>query len=397
VAPFPIRRWKLIAVLSAVIVALATAGAAAADPDLELEPGAGVDFGEVQLGLATEAPVTLTNGGTTAAAIDEVALLGDPGFDVTADDCPSDLTLEVNQSCELTIAFAPSAAGAHAATLLVASDASDSPDLLPLSGTGVFPPAQLVVDPPALDFGTVSSAEKTISLTNIAGFPIVVTASIEGPHASAFALSSDAGVEGCLAQPLVMACTVGVRFTSLGPGLHGAELVLAANGLEYDIPLAGTGPAATRAPPVRPPVTKSTRPVRTRPVLVPGAAPQGQVPVSTIKQALSAALEKRSLRWIRAGKRGIRKADAFALSTRALGWSGTLRLEVRTTAAPRRLLASGALADPQVKAKVLTARLTRAGKALLRAPGKRRLRARLAFTPAGGATITIRHSFTLRD
>jgi hypothetical protein len=77
--------------------------------------------------------VTLTNAGNSAVTISNVSVSGS-GFNATG---ASGVILQPGQTTTVTPTFKPAAAGAVTGTLTVASNASNSPDSISLSGTGV--------------------------------------------------------------------------------------------------------------------------------------------------------------------------------------------------------------------------------------------------------------------
>jgi hypothetical protein len=115
--------------------------------DLEVFPAGGgtspssatLSANPTSLAFADQAPgstsaaktVTLSNTGNAAATISSIAVTGD--FSQT-NTCGS--TIAAGASCTVSVKFAPQASGAHTGTLTVAGNASNSPTLVALSGTG---------------------------------------------------------------------------------------------------------------------------------------------------------------------------------------------------------------------------------------------------------------------
>jgi uncharacterized repeat protein (TIGR01451 family) len=100
-----------------------------------------LSFGDEPLGF-TSSPqtVTITNtagSGSQSLAIGQLATGGaNPGdFTIGNDNC-SNTNVDPGDSCSAEVSFAPSAAGARAANLVVPSDAASSPDHVSLSGNG---------------------------------------------------------------------------------------------------------------------------------------------------------------------------------------------------------------------------------------------------------------------
>ncbi|MEK7755423.1 MAG: SBBP repeat-containing protein, partial [Acidobacteriota bacterium] len=110
-----------------------------------------LSFGNHSVGT-TSAPqtVTLTNSGTAPLIISTVTLTGShPGdFNKTADTCAG-ATVAPGNTCTMTVTFGPTALGGRSAALTITDNAPDSPQSVPLSGTGIdtTPPTATVVAP----------------------------------------------------------------------------------------------------------------------------------------------------------------------------------------------------------------------------------------------------------
>jgi hypothetical protein len=86
-------------------------------------------------GASTGKSVTLTNSSAIAVSISAILLNGvDPHDFVTLNNCGA--ALGAGSSCTIFVAFTPTATGSRTATLSVADNASGSPQLVGLSGTG---------------------------------------------------------------------------------------------------------------------------------------------------------------------------------------------------------------------------------------------------------------------
>jgi hypothetical protein len=109
--------------------------------------------------------VMLTNAGTSTLNISGLAVTGD--FSET-NSCGT--SLAPGASCAISVVFIPTQSGNRVGTLSVADDASGSPQMVPLSGTGGTPSPSVSLAPSGLQFGgepvgTASSAQ-TIKLAN---------------------------------------------------------------------------------------------------------------------------------------------------------------------------------------------------------------------------------------
>ena len=93
-----------------------------------------VSFGSVNVSSSGNQSVTLTNAGNASITVSSVTVSG-AGF--TAGGVSSGLILAAGQTATLTATFTPSAAGSATGSVTVASNATNSPDSITLSGTGV--------------------------------------------------------------------------------------------------------------------------------------------------------------------------------------------------------------------------------------------------------------------
>jgi hypothetical protein len=87
--------------------------------------------------------VTISNSGTSAATVSGVSVTGD--FSQT-NNCSS---IAVNGTCTVTVNFTPTAGGSRTGTLTVASNATNAPTTVALSGTGVDSSVNLAAGQPA--------------------------------------------------------------------------------------------------------------------------------------------------------------------------------------------------------------------------------------------------------
>lgn len=93
-----------------------------------------LSFGSVNVSSSSSLSVTLTNAGNSTVTVSGVTVSG-AGF--TASGVSSGLMLNAGQTATLTATFAPSASGSASGSVTVASNATNSPDSISLSGTGV--------------------------------------------------------------------------------------------------------------------------------------------------------------------------------------------------------------------------------------------------------------------
>jgi len=96
-----------------------------------------LSFGSVDVSGSSAQKVTLTNAGNFSVTISNVTVSG-AGFNAAG--VSSGLILSPGQAATLTATFAPSGAGSVTGSVSVSSNATNSPDIISLSGTGVAAP-----------------------------------------------------------------------------------------------------------------------------------------------------------------------------------------------------------------------------------------------------------------
>ncbi len=123
-----------------------------------------VDFGQVLAGGQESATVTLTNAGSASLSVSGITVTG-KSFSASGLSLPLDLT--AGKSYSFNTMFAPQAAGSYSGNLSVVSNASPTPQVLPLEGVGVT--RDLSISPSSLNFGNVAvggTGTQTVALTN---------------------------------------------------------------------------------------------------------------------------------------------------------------------------------------------------------------------------------------
>jgi type VI secretion system Hcp family effector len=138
-------------------------------PVAQVLPGS-LDFGQQLLNTtASVKSVSVTNTGNAPLTVSALNLTGPNSADFTASAAsPLPVAVSPGNSTTINLTFKPLAVGTRSATLEISDDATDSPHLVSLSGTGLGQ-AALEVTPAQLDFGQLTSgqqATKTIGVTN---------------------------------------------------------------------------------------------------------------------------------------------------------------------------------------------------------------------------------------
>lgn len=140
--------------------------------------GSSIDFGMVAQGAASaQQPLTLTNSGNAALAINSIAATGD--FAET-NNCGT--ALAISASCQIQVVFTPTSTGVRSGTLTLVDNAPGAPQSITLQGTGVAP----VSVAPAAGGSTTATvpsggtANYNLSLAAAPGFAGNVTVSCSG-------------------------------------------------------------------------------------------------------------------------------------------------------------------------------------------------------------------------
>ena len=204
-----------------------------------------VSFGNQSIGFTSAAhSVTLTNGGTAALNLASVSLTGPQGGDFSqTNTCGTNLA--AGGSCTFSITFAPSALGIRIASIVIADNAFNSPQVISLSGRGMTGPGAGLA-PAALTFagGLIGTASTQITtLTNTGNAPLTISNfAISGANSGDFAQTNT-----CPASSTNLAvgasCTISVTFTPSVAGNRTASVSITddASGSPQSIPLTGVG------------------------------------------------------------------------------------------------------------------------------------------------------------
>src|SRR5262249_9172617 len=125
-------------------------------------------------------------------------------------------TLAASANCKITVKFAPTAAGARAATLNIAeTNVTGSPQLVPVSGTAAVPTADLgatTITFADQTVGTTSTPAKTVTLTNNGTVALTLNPAIA--ITGDFAQTNDCGASLAASAH----CTITVTFTPTAAG-----------------------------------------------------------------------------------------------------------------------------------------------------------------------------------
>src|SRR5581483_9629445 len=135
---------------------------------------ASVSFGSVGVDAnGTPKAVTITNNQTTPLSISGIVPTGE--FSQSSSTCPlAPQTLAAKSSCSVYIVFSPKATGTRTGTLTFTDNASNSPQITNLSGTGLKP-VSLFVTPASASVVQGATQAFTATATYSNGSSAVVT------------------------------------------------------------------------------------------------------------------------------------------------------------------------------------------------------------------------------
>ncbi|MGH7869042.1 MAG: choice-of-anchor D domain-containing protein, partial [Candidatus Dormibacteraceae bacterium] len=195
-----------------------------------------VNFGNVAVGGNGTQTITLINPGTSSVTITQASVAG-AGFTLGGLSLPT--TLSGEQSLNFNATFSPTAAGSATGTISIISNASSSPLLVPLSGTGgTF---QLTVNPASVNFGNVkvgASGSQTVRLNNTGTSRVTISqATVSG---AGFTIDRPS-------LPLTLTAGQSVSFnvkfapTVTGNAAGGVSVLSNASNSPTSIPLSGAG------------------------------------------------------------------------------------------------------------------------------------------------------------
>ena len=180
--------------------------------------------------------VTLTNSGTAVLNISSIVTSGDFAQSIVAKSCGS--TVAIGKSCVIKVTFTPTQLGARSGAITITDNAPDSPQTVPLSGTGT---AQATLTPAAATYaaravGTTSPA-KVFTLSNKQSVAL---------NSIAIATTGDFSVSATTCGTSLAAktkCTISVVFTPTGTGARTGSLSVSddAQNSPQTSSLSGTG------------------------------------------------------------------------------------------------------------------------------------------------------------
>jgi hypothetical protein len=136
-----------------------------------------VSFPSVVVGNNATQNVTLTNTGNSAVTVSSGTATGS-GFSVISPTFP--VTIPAGQTQQVSIRFAPSSSGSVTGSASFVSNATNSPAVVSLSGTGTAAPTppQIAVSPGSIAFGSIlvnTTATQPLTVTNTGGSLLTIS------------------------------------------------------------------------------------------------------------------------------------------------------------------------------------------------------------------------------
>ncbi len=226
-------------------VALSGTGTAVQAPVASITPTS-LSFTSPAGVTTTAQTVKLSNTGNSPMTLTGISqtVTGTGSF-VETNTCGS--TLAAGASCTLSILFTPISATTTTASLLIADNASGSPQTVTLSGTGTAAQAPAVsLTPTSLAFTSVAgtgSGAQTATLKNTGSAALTISGiSLAGTGAGSFAQTNTCGANLAAGA----SCSISLVFTPSAAGTYAASLTVAdnASGSPHTITLSGTGTPA---------------------------------------------------------------------------------------------------------------------------------------------------------
>lgn len=201
-------------------------------------------FGSKQIGTQTPIQtVVLTNTGTSTLNISSVVLSGTNASDFNLNNlCGA--TLTAGSNCLIQASFTPQTLGSKTASITITDNASDSPQAISLTGTGIqssasFNPISLSF--PSQTLGSSSSPTPVVlSNSGTAALTVIsIVASGDFSQTNNCPTSSQIAVGG--------SCTINVTFTPTASGLRNGAVTVTSNGAgsPQTVPLSGLGQGTT--------------------------------------------------------------------------------------------------------------------------------------------------------
>jgi thiol-disulfide isomerase/thioredoxin/cytochrome c553 len=231
-------------------VTLSGTGNAVAQATLALSATA-LDFGALLTNAPSQRTLTLTNSGQAALTFSSIGVSGaQAGFFTLGGSCATATPLAVGANCTVVVQALPTASGAFAASLNLASNASNANVAVALSGSATAAAPAVNASPSAVAFGlwTIGAAPLTQQVTlNNRGNVALAFTSIAVSGAAGISIGSGGNCGSSLA--VGASCTVPLSFAPGAAGDVAGTLLVRSNAADLSVAVTGSG---TTSPVARP-------------------------------------------------------------------------------------------------------------------------------------------------
>jgi len=198
-------------------------------------------FGNQAVGTAgAPKTVTVDNDLPTALSISAIAVSGDYSQTNTCG-----ISVAAGATCSINITFSPTTTGSRSGTLTVTDSASNSPQTVSLTGSGIL---QATVSPSSFSFGNqavgTASPIKTVTLSNNLGTALTIsTIATSGDYSETNTCGTSVAAGGT--------CAISVTFTPTTTGTRTGTLTVTdgASNSPQTVPLTGNGVVPVKVSP----------------------------------------------------------------------------------------------------------------------------------------------------
>ena len=201
-----------------------------------------IKFGSVALGSTASQSVTITNDGSTSITISKASATA-AGVSVTGVSFP--LTIAPGNRVSLDVVFAPKSAGALSGGVSIVSDASATPDMVTVSGTGMAASAVLTMSTSSLNFGSVAIGKSSmlpVTLTNSGNSNVTISkVGVSGAGYSASGVSA-----GLILAP-GQSATLDETFLPVASGRFSGTVTVVSNATNSPATISASGSGSTTA------------------------------------------------------------------------------------------------------------------------------------------------------
>jgi len=231
-------------------VALSGTGNAVAQATLSLSATA-VDFGPLLTNAPAQRTLTLTNSGQASLNFSAIGVSGAQATYFTlGGTCAAGTPLAAGATCTVVVQVLPTASGAFAASLNLASDASNANVAVGLSGNASAPAPAIGANPSAVAFGlwTLGAAPLTqqVTLSNRGNVALAFSSiAVSGAAGISIAGGGDCGSSLAVGA----SCTVPLAFAPAAAGDVAGTLLVRSNAADLSVTVSGSG---TTSPVARP-------------------------------------------------------------------------------------------------------------------------------------------------